>query len=74
MEYRTRRLLQAGFGVGVTIPSAMAKALHMQRGDEVHLFIVGDVFCVRRVDRGGFTPGVIAVTPRVEKDALAVDQ
>jgi hypothetical protein len=41
----------------------MAKVLNMRRGDEVHLFVVGDVFCVRRVDRGGFTPGVIAVKP-----------
>lgn len=70
MEYRTRRLQRAGFSVGVTIPVAMAKALDMRRGDEVHLFVVGDVFCVRRVDRGGFVPGLIAVTPRVEKDRL----
>ena len=70
MEYRTRRLQRAGHSVGVTIPLAMARALGLERGQQVHLFIVGEVFCVRRVDRGGFTPGVIAVTPRVDKDRL----
>lgn len=60
-DYRTRRLQRAGHSVGFTIPVAFCKALGMHRGDEVKVYIVGDVLCLKRVDAGMFTPGVVAV-------------
>ena len=47
--------------MGFTIPTAFARALQMKKGDEVKVYIVGDVLCLKKVDSGIFTPGVVAV-------------
>ena len=60
-DYRTRRLQRAGHSVGFTIPVSFCKALNFKRGDEVKVYIIGDVLCLKRVDAGMFTPGVGAV-------------
>jgi bifunctional DNA-binding transcriptional regulator/antitoxin component of YhaV-PrlF toxin-antitoxin module len=60
-DYRTRRLMRSGFSVGFTIPVAFCRALGLKKGDEVKVYIVGDVLCLKKVDSGIFTPGVVAV-------------
>lgn len=60
-DYRTRRLQRAGHSVGFTIPVSFCKALNFKRGDEIKVYIVGDVLCIRRLDTSAFTPGVVAV-------------
>lgn len=47
--------------MGFTIPTAFCRALGMKKGDEVKVYIVGDVLCLKKVDSGIFTPGVVAV-------------
>jgi antitoxin component of MazEF toxin-antitoxin module len=47
----------------VTIPAAIARAVGIRIGDEVRVYLVGQVMCVQRVDVGGFLPGVVAVRP-----------
>jgi len=71
MVYKIRRVQKTGFSLGVTIPTAMAQLLGFKPGDEVRVYVVGDVFCVRRVGAEGFAPGVIAVSPQIEHDRIS---
>lgn len=61
-DSRVRRLVRSGSSVGLTIPAVYARALGFNRGDEVRVYLAGEVVCVQRLDRGNFTPRVIAIT------------
>jgi len=56
-----RRLHRAGGSLIVTVPSAMAKFLGVGAEDQVWVYLVGHVLCMKRFDEGGFTPEVVAV-------------
>ena len=62
-RFRTRRVHRAGASCQVTIPQAIARAVGIKVGDEVRVYLVGQVMCVQRVDVGGFMPGVVPVRP-----------
>lgn len=62
-RFLTRRVHRAGASVQITIPHQIAKTVGIQVGDEVRVYLVGQVMCVQRVDAGGFVTGVVAVRP-----------
>jgi len=49
--------------VEITIPAGIARAIGVGIGDEVRIYLVGQVMCVQRVEVGGFLPGVVPVRP-----------
>jgi bifunctional DNA-binding transcriptional regulator/antitoxin component of YhaV-PrlF toxin-antitoxin module len=61
--FLTRRVHRAGNSVQITIPAQIARAIGVGIGDEVRIYLVGQVMCVQRVDTGGFTPLVVPVRP-----------
>ena len=54
--------------MGVTIPAVYARSLSWHRGDEVRVYLAGEVVCIQSLERGTFAPRVIAVpsTARLE--------
>jgi bifunctional DNA-binding transcriptional regulator/antitoxin component of YhaV-PrlF toxin-antitoxin module len=62
-RFLTRRVHRAGASVQITIPAQIARAIGVGIGDEVRIYLVGQVMCVQRVDTGGFTPLVVPVSP-----------
>jgi len=62
-RFLTRRVHRAGASVEITIPAGIARAIGVNIGDEVRIYLVGQVMCVQRVDVGGFLPGVVPVRP-----------
>jgi antitoxin component of MazEF toxin-antitoxin module len=62
-RFLTRRVHRAGASVQVTIPAAIARAVGINIGDEVRIYLVGQVVCLQRADTGGFLAGVVPVRP-----------
>ena len=59
--YFTRRVLRVGFSTGLTVPAPLGRALGIRPGDEVRMYMVGEVLCVQRLGSEGFVPKVVAV-------------
>jgi antitoxin component of MazEF toxin-antitoxin module len=55
-------LVRSGSSVGLCLPAVYARALGWSRGDEVRVYLVGQVVCVQKLEAGNFTPRVIAIT------------
>jgi bifunctional DNA-binding transcriptional regulator/antitoxin component of YhaV-PrlF toxin-antitoxin module len=68
-RFLTRRVHRAGASVQITIPAQIARAIGVGIGDEVRIYLVGQVMCVQRVDTGGFTPLVVPVSPALANRA-----
>lgn len=51
----------------ITIPAKLTNALKLRQSHEVKVYLVGEVICVQRVDRGGFRPGVVPVRVQAEE-------
>lgn len=60
-DSRVRRLVRSGSSVGLCIPAQYTRALGWRRGDEVRVYMVGDVVCVQRLEAGNFAPRVVAI-------------
>ena len=59
--YFTRRVLRVGFSTGLTVPAPLGRALGIRPGDEVRMYMVGEVLCVQRLGSEGFVPKVVPV-------------
>jgi len=62
-RFLTRRVHRAGASCQVTIPQPIARAVGIKIGDELRIYLVGQVVCLQRADQGGFLPGVVPVRP-----------
>lgn len=54
--------------MGITIPRDICEVLRVTPGDRLYVYLVGGVLCMRRMDEGGFAPGVVAVAPSGNPD------
>lgn len=61
--YLTRRIVKQGGSLGLNIPKQILAARGLKRGDDVKIWLIGEVIAVQKLDTSGFTPGVIAVRP-----------
>jgi len=60
-RFSIRRLHRAGRSVQVTIPAEIARTVGLKQGDQVWVYLVGHVLCMKRFEDGGFTPDVVGV-------------
>ena len=58
--YRTVRLHRSGNSLGLYVPRVVAAQLCVQPGDEMRLYVVGQVMCVEAVGPADWNPSVVA--------------
>jgi antitoxin component of MazEF toxin-antitoxin module len=66
--YYRRTVRRVGFSLTVTLPAPLLRALNIKLRDEVDIYMVGEVLCMQRVDRGGFARRVVPVLARAQGD------
>ncbi len=68
-SYRLRRIQRSGNSGQLNLPMDIMKAMGLQKGDIVMVYMVGRVGCFKAFRDGGFTPDVVAVTRTPEHEA-----
>ena len=61
--YVTRRIVKQGGSLGLNIPKQILAARNLRKGDDVKIWLIGEVIAIQKLDTSGFSPGVIAVRP-----------
>jgi hypothetical protein len=61
--FNVRTIQKTGGSVLVTLPKDICEVMNFRPSDRVYVYIVGGVVCLRKMDEGGFSAGVVAVSP-----------
>ena len=60
-RFQIRQTHRTGNSIYVTIPRDLCTLVGLGSSDQVYVYSVGGVICIKKFDEGGFTPEVIAV-------------
>lgn len=62
-RHRTTRVWRGGGSFVIALPVAYCKMLNIRRGDEVKVYVVGDVMCIQPARGETFVRHVVSVKP-----------